>query len=189
MDRRHNLASTATISLLRQSPYEAYDSVATDTVTAGAAVAIDSISFTSDADAWLEIHDPDNTDGYIEIPYIYLGALSQLQRNANEGGTVRDEREGIVIKDSVGGYTTYVRSEQLWRRTEVFPTDYAADKTIFDAVHTYAGQGYPVVYSEDGSEALTRLVYVLNAMQGEKDHQSINYYTYPMQMSEVGGGL
>jgi hypothetical protein len=194
-DRRHNITDELTITLHRQSPFAAYTAggAATDTVTADAPIIFD-ISSITETDWWIEIHDPDNTDGYIEIPYIYLGAKSDLSRGFGNSYLYSPRTHGNIIADSVGGYTAYVRSEQLLEHTIVFKL-LAADFAIIEAIADVARLGQPVVFSEDSTDAKTRLVYWVDAMNPRYQkiidpnppNSTIDQVT--MQLNECGGGL
>ena len=137
---------------------------------------------------WLEIHDPDNPDGYIEIPYVYLGSKTDLNRGFFSGYRHSERRHGSMLTDSVGGYTAYVRSEELWEadfRLRALPDDLAT----LQSLASVAGHGRPFVFSEDGSAAKARLVYWADAMAPSYTHNIDTQNFVDLPLREAGGGL
>lgn len=193
IDRRHNISNGITIKLYRQSPYESLDLVTSEAVTAGAVIIIEPSS-TTDVDWWIEIHDPDNADGYIEIPYIYLGAKTDLNRGFAVPYGYSPRTFGTVIADSAGGLTGYARSEQLWEAELVFKpltTDFATIEAVADVARLMR----PVVFSEDATDAKTRLIYWKDAQQPryekivDPNPPSSTRDEITMSLQECGGGV
>jgi hypothetical protein len=188
IDRRHNLSTGATVKLLYGNLYNNYYVADSQTVTAGQAVVLEYSGGSGYSGWWLEIHDPDNSSGYIEIPHIYLGAKSGMER-----GFLRRYRHGqmilgTVIQDCGGGFTGYMRSEKLWSADLKFRCT-SNDFSTIQAVSDEAGRMRPVIFSENGSPSKTRLVYLTNAMQGDYEHIITDSHFAGLKLVEAGGGI
>ena len=163
----------------------------TISVTAGQAV-VHSLSAAPDASTfwWIEIHDPDNTAEYIEVPYVFIGEHNSTIRSFLRGYSHGDFAIGTTVADSAGGFTSYPLTDRLWRKAITFRA-LPADKVILEAVLDEAYRGRPFVFCEDiDNEATqTRLVYWRDAMNPNYQNtiQSINMIT--LQLQEAGGGL
>jgi len=148
LDRRHNLTSTATVRLLRTSWNAGYGSVAVTNVTAGKPVVM-CFSSSSAISWWLEIHDPDNPDGYIEIPHVWLGEWQDLAGSyGDEGGYIR--RAVVAGRGATSTILTRVGSrlgpvlyefELPWKFKD-------ADRAIWEAAMAYAATD-PMVLTLD----------------------------------------
>jgi len=169
IDRRHNLSSSATMRLFRGAWYwsSTDNSVVTPPVTAGQPV-VSRFSSTATTDWWLEIHDPDNPDGYIELPFIYLGqsqaftsASFSLNRNKGTGRTTTQ------VRTEAGNIRTAVKSEQYTYCQGMFYPAEGADLTELRAAAAYASQGKVIVfcYDSDDEDDNTWAMYWLNAAE------------------------
>jgi len=88
---------------------------------------------------WLEIHDPDNSDGYIEIPHVWLGEWQDLaQSYGDDGGYIR--RPVVAGRGAQSSILTRVGSrlgpvlyefELPWKFQD-------ADRAIWEAAMAYA---------------------------------------------------
>lgn len=186
IDRRHNLSSYATIRLLTGSVFSLYHSITSASVTAGEPVVL-SFTIGINGYAWLEIRDP-GSPGYIELPYVYLGDSTFMQRAHLRGYNHGQPSLGNVVADSGGGYTAYARSEKLWSANLRFRCN-STDFTTLQSVLDTARLMRPVVFSEDGSEEKTRLVYLPEAMKSEYQHILTNHNFVDIALQEAGGGL
>lgn len=189
IDRRHNLSEEAVIRLFGDStPYLMDPTSLRDSATMVAGRPVIFSCDETSSNMWIEIHDPDNPDGYIEIPYIYLGEKASMSRGFLRGYRYSQRRHGNVISDSAGGYTGYARSEQLWEadiRFRALPTDF----TVLEKVADKASMMRPIVFSEDGTDSKTRLVYWMDAMTPGFSHIVDTQNFIDLQLKECGGGL
>jgi len=138
LDRRHNLTSTATVKLLWSGWFGSYNLIASKSVTAGQPVAA-RFSVGASTYWWLEINDPANTDGYIEIPHVWLGQWQALAQSfGDEGGYLR--RPVVAGRGAVSTILTRVGSrigpvlyefELPWKFKD-------ADRAIWEAAMAYA---------------------------------------------------
>lgn len=190
IDRRHNLSNGATVRLMRGDWHSnSAQEGATATVAADQSIIITLPSApTADTHWWLSIDDPDNPDGYIEIPYVYLGSKVVMNRGFLRGYRHSERRHGSMLGDSVGGYTAYVRSEELWEadyRLRTLTSDLATVRSLASV----AGLGRPFVFSEDGSVAHARLVYWPDALAPPYTHNVGDQNFIDLHLREAGGGI
>ena len=160
LDRRHNLTSTGTVRLLRGDRGGVYDSVTSVSVTVGQPV-VSRFSSTTTNKWWLEINDPDNSDGYIEIPYVYLGSYTSMERAHLRGYSHEEPQPGNPDSDSFGNLTGHVIGGQVWVADLKFrcnATDFSTMQSVWDECARYR----PVVFCEDVDyeSTKTRLVKV-----------------------------
>ena len=148
LDRRHNLTSTATVRLLRGDRGAAYDSVSyISSITAGQPV-VSRFSSTTTNKWWLEINDPDNSDGYLEIPYVYLGSYTSMERAHLRGYSHEEPQPGNPDSDSFGNLTGHIIGGQVWAADLKFrcnSTDFSTMQSVWDECARYR----PVVFCED----------------------------------------
>jgi len=172
LDRRHNLTSTATIRLLRGDRGGIYNSVSyISSITAEQPV-VSRFSSTTTNKWWLEINDPDNPDGYIEIPHVWLGEWQDLgMAFGDEGGYLR--RPVVAGRGATSTILTRVGSrigpvvyefELPWKFKDT-------DRAIWEAAMAYAATD-PIVLAlnRDDLDDTTYLVdwlgVHLGSMQG-----------------------
>lgn len=137
LDRRHNLSSGADIRLeWSTSQYGATTASETiSSITAGEAVVK---RFSTHNARWVRIwiNDPANADGYIEIPYMYLGGYTTLQRNPIIGyGHFPKKRAGVVNETSNGNLVGYAKSDAVhdWKFSlRCNATDYSTIMSLLD---------------------------------------------------------
>ena len=109
--RNHNLTSSAVLNLYRLDVHDAFHLVDNVTVVAGEPIRLtiaDSASFRW----WIEIHDPTNTDSFIEIPYVLLGdvvAPTASFEDAAWNHTIK-KRAVIANKNPMGNVRAYTIS-------------------------------------------------------------------------------
>jgi len=158
LDRRHNLTSTATVKLFRTSWLSSYNLVASASVTAGQAV-VSRFSTTTSSVWWLEINDHANSNGYIEIPYIYLGSHAAMERAHLRGYSHEEPQPGNPDSDSFGNLTGHIIGGQVWATDLKFRCN-AADFATMQAVWDECARYRPVVFCEDADyeNTKTRLV-------------------------------
>ena len=139
IDRRHNLSTGATVRVLEQSWFSTYSSLAyKSSVTAGQPIFL-TFSGSGSVYRWLEIHDPNNADGYIEIPHVWLGQWQNLAGAfGDEGGYIR--RAVVAGRGATSTIFTRVGSrigpvlyefELPWKFKN-------ADRAIWEAAMAYA---------------------------------------------------
>jgi len=139
IDRRHNLSTGATVRVLEGSWFSAYSSLAYESsVTAGQPIVL-TFSGAGSVYRWLEIHDPNNTDGYIEIPHVWLGEWQDLAGSyGDESGYIR--RAVVAGRGAMSSILTRVGSrigpvlyefELPWKFKD-------ADRAIWEAAMAYA---------------------------------------------------
>jgi len=202
LDRRHNLTSTATVKLFRTSWLSSYNLVASASVTAGQAV-VSRFSTTTSSVWWLEINDPNNTDGYIEIPHVWLGEWQGLVgAHGDEGGYLR--RAVVAGRGAMSTILTRVGSrigpvlyefELPWKFKD-------ADRAIWEAAMAYAATDPMVLaLNRDDLDDTTYLVdwlgVHLGSMQGRgelvlrkrTDGGDDSLSETMMTFSEVGAGV
>jgi len=201
LDRRHNLTSTATVKLLRSGWYGSYNLIASESVTAGKPVAA-RFSTTANQYWWLEINDPANTDGYIEIPHVWLGQWQALAQSfGDEGGYLR--RAVVAGRGATSTILTRVGSrigpvvyefELPWKFKD-------PDRAIWEAAMAYAATD-PIVLAlnRDDLDDTTYLVdwlgVHLGSMQGrgelvlrKRTDSGDALSETTMVFSEVGAGV
>jgi len=159
IDRRHNLSTGATVRVLNGSWFSSYASMGYKaSVTAGEAIVL-TLTTGGSAYQWLEINDPDNSDGYIEIPYIYLGDFTSMERAHLRGYSHEEPQPGNPDSDSFGNLTGHIIGGQVWAADLKFrcnSTDFATMQSVWDECARYR----PVVFCEDADYegTKTRLV-------------------------------
>jgi len=147
LDRRHNITSTGTVRLLRDDWFSTYDSVSSITATAGQPV-VKRLSSTTETQWWLEINDPDNSDGYIEIPHVWLGSYTSMERAHLRGYDHNEFMPGNPQADVLGNPAGYIRGGQVWDKGLTFRCN-ATDFSTMQSVWDEAGRHRPVVFCED----------------------------------------
>ena len=139
IDRRHNLSTGATVRVLNGSWFSSYSSKGYKaSVTAGEAIVL-TLTTGGSAAQWLEINDPANPDGYIEIPHVWLGHWQNLAGSyGDEGGYLR--RAVVAGRGAMSTILTRVGSrigpvlyefELPWKFKD-------ADRAIWEAAMAYA---------------------------------------------------
>jgi len=202
IDRRHNLTSTATVRLLRTALSASYTSVSyISSITAGQPV-VSRFSTGTHAQWWLEINDPANPDGYIEIPHVWLGHWQDLVgAYGDDSGYLR--RPVVAGRGATSTILTRVGSrigpvlyefELPWQFKD-------ADRTIWEAAMAYAATDPMVlVLDRDNTDNAAYLVdwlgVHLGSMQGRGEltmqkrtdtDDALNRTM--MTFSEVGAGV
>ena len=147
LDRRHNLTSTATVKLLRSGWYGSYNLIASESVTAGQPV-VSRFSTSANMYWWLEINDPNNSNGYIEIPFVYLGSHAAMERAHLRGYDHSEFMPGNQQTDVLGNPDGYIRGGQAWAKGLTFRCN-ATDFSTMQSVWDEAGRNRPVVFCED----------------------------------------
>jgi len=203
IDRRHNLSTGATVRVLNGSWFSSYSSKGyTASVTAGNPVVL-TLTTGGSAYQWLEINDPNNSDGYIEIPHVWLGEWQDLgMAFGDEGGYLR--RPVVAGRGAASTILTRVGSrigpvlyefELPWKFKD-------ADRAIWEAAMAYAATDPIVlVLDRDNPDNTAYLVdwlgVHLGSMQGRGElvlrkrtdggDDSLSETT--MVFSEVGAGV
>ena len=187
--RFHNLTSAATVRLLRDDPYASFDSVATPTVTANQPI-VSRFSSTTNTIWWLLINDPGNTDGYLEIPDIYLGPYTSMERAHLREYDWSEPRPGVFQKDALGGITGCVKGEQGWSEELKFRAN-AADLATLQSVIDEVSLARPVVFCEDvdNETTKTRLVQLPSALTPKYKHIIGSGHWVWLPVEEVPCGL
>lgn len=187
LDRRHNLTSSATVRLLRDDWFSTFDSVSNITsVTAGQPV-VSRISSTTETAWWLEIHDPSNSDGYIEIPHVYLGTYASMERAHLSGYGWDEPTPGSAIANSLGGVTGYVRGAQGWSKElsiRCNATDLATMQAVRDVTRLYR----PVIFCEDVDNEDTQ-TYLVELSNWKLQHRIGPNHMVNVNVLEVPEGL
>ena len=148
IDRRHNLSTGATVRVLNGGWFASYASKGYEaSVTAGEAIVL-TLTTGGSAAQWLEINDPDNTDGYIEIPYIYLGDFTSMERAHLRGYSHEEPQPGNPDSDSFGNLTGHIIGGQVWAADLKFRCN-AADFSTMQSVWDECARYRPVVFCED----------------------------------------
>jgi len=139
IDRRHNLSTGATVRVLNGGWFSSYASKGYKaSVTAGEAIVL-TLTTGGSAAQWLEINDPANPDGYIEIPHVWLGHWQNLAGSyGDEGGYLR--RAVVAGRGAMSTILTRVGSrigpvlyefELPWKFKD-------SDRAIWEAAMAYA---------------------------------------------------
>jgi len=186
LDRRHNLTSTATVKLLRGGKYNSYDVISSESVTAGQPVAARFSTATSTY-WWLEIHDYANTDGYIEIPYIYLGSHTSMERAHLRGYDHSEFMPGNQQADVLGNPDSYIRGGQVWAKGLTFRCN-ATDFSTMQSVWDEAGRNRPVVFCEDADNEDTQ-TWLVKIPTMKYQHIYTTNHMVKVDMQEVAVGL
>ncbi len=159
------------------------------TVTVGESIVI-SLSAGSNTSLTVDILDPDNTAGYIELPYIYMGETINMVRSFSQEYGFNAPRKALTVPDSAGGKTVYSLTDPLYHKSLAFPYSKAADTVTLQSVLNIASQGIPVVWCEDidNEDTLTYIVYVDNANETTFRHKYETVSGLEMSLTEVGAG-
>jgi len=148
IDRRHNLSTGATVRVLNGGWFASYASKGYEaSVTAGEAIVL-TLTTGGSAAQWLEINDPDNTDGYIEIPYIYLGDFISMERAHLRGYDHDEFMPGTRQTNTLGNRAGYISGGQVWAKSLTFRCN-ATDFSTMQSIRDESDRDRPVVFCED----------------------------------------
>ena len=187
IDRRHNLTSTATVRLLRGDLGSAYNSVSyISSITAGQPV-VSRFSSTTTNKWWLEINDPDNTDGYIEIPFAYLGSNTSMERAHLRGYDHDEFMPGNQQSDVLGNPDGYIRGGQVWGKSLTFRAN-ATDFSTLQSVRDETGRNRPVAFCEDVDNEDTE-TWLVKIPDMKYSHIYTTYRFVKAAVQEVAVGL
>ena len=170
IDRRHNLTAGATVRLMRGDWFggASVQEGSTAVVVAGQPVFIELDSTpTADAQWWIAIDDPDNNDEYIELPAVWLGNKSSLMRSFELNSSYSTFVPGGASEVANGSFSSHVSGDELYQRQLSFRTP-AADVAILEAAIAEWNAGRQVVWSEDGTNEMARLVVSPDALPGKR---------------------
>ncbi len=191
IDRHHNLQTGATIRLWGRSPTGTNDAelLDTDTATAGEAYTIIISTPTARDQFWLEIDNQDNPDGYISIPFVFIGTLTDLDHS-----WINDARwsnqANILTRETDGGARFGIQTTigELWRLSALFEPVDTSDQTTIESAIQFGKRGtVPVVLKDD--EGIYRTVYILQELIGYVQ-DSVTFTNYPqLTFEEIGGGI
>ena len=184
VDSRHNLTGSATVKLYRGDWHSTtIDPTLVATLTAAAdTVIIDrAVSGSNDTFWFLEIHDPDNPDGFLALPYVYLGSMDTYEQDFsfNPSPRLSESRAVTSNTNAIGNLRTYVLSNQIHSGSGEIKFTAATDLATLQSLATSAGQGEPFFLVWDKSiEARelthTWLVYWLNASEFSRSMATMN---------------
>ena len=172
---QHNLTGSATIKLWRGDWHSTTTDptlVATLTAAADTVIIDRAVSGSNDTFWFLEIHDPDNPDGFLALPYVYLGSVDTFTVDfiMTPAPTLSEPRAAIFNTNAIGNLRTYVLSNQIHSGAGTLKFTNAADLVTLQSLAASAGQGEPFFLVWDKStpaRALdsTWLVYWINAAE------------------------
>lgn len=199
IDRRHNLQTGATVDVWRASTTGAGRTLrGSAVVVAGEAVVITGITGGATIAHVIEINDPGNTDGYIEIPLTYLGTVTSLSHGAQLSDAqwsnqvrmqTRETEAGARSGIQVSGDEQYILQATYVPRTDALCADMdLTDQTTLEtAIQAGKGGVVPIVFLDEAG--VWRNVYIrqenINSLGG-----SATLFEYPsLELAEVGGGI
>lgn len=192
----HNIGNNGgspMISLKRGDRYSVVQEVVVDqqSVVAGQPIVIRIATPTADTHWSIEIDDADNLAGTIEIPYVFMGVRSPMEKSFQIGFNEADILLGQMTADGSGSYTAYPRTDEIYQAGPLRFRANSNDKAILESVFAEARRGRPVIFcpSEDDEDTDTKLVYLPEAMNPRVQKISTKRHLMDVPIIEAGGGL
>ena len=185
IDRRHNLTTGAKVKLCSGSWAWQSNELAEKTVEARKPLVFH-IPETEDFNFHLEINDPANKDGFVSIPYLFMGKSMVMQRGFLKGNQRTDYVYGSTNHDGCGGINSVIRSMHLYHNgveLRLIP----GDRQIIETVARQWQLNRPVVFSEDvDDEDSYLLVKNENPLEITFTHRIADIFTTRLGLREVG---
>ena len=166
VDPRKNLATGATWKLCRGDWFSTYELIDSGTVIENEPI-ISLPDNVTNTKWWLEFLDPDNLDGYLEFPFIYLGQRLALTAASLSLNRIKAPQMRTItqVKTEAGNVRTSVKSGlYVHILSSIYPME-GADLVEMLAAAAYASQGKVIIFCYDSEDAVnnTWAMYWLDA--------------------------
>ena len=166
VDPRNNLATGATWKLCRGDWFSTYELIDSGTVTENEPI----ISLPDDntnTKWWLEFHEADNADGYLEFSFIYLGQRLALTAASLSLNRIKAPQMRTItqVRTEAGNIRTSIKSNlYVHILSSIYPME-GADLVEMLAAAAYASQGHVIIFCYDSEDAVnnTWAMYWLDA--------------------------
>jgi hypothetical protein len=184
----HNISSGATITLKGHTSDSWGSPDFSENVTFAADKILHYLSAATSKRYWkIEIYDPNNTDGYIEIGELYLGTYLELSKNFAAGFS---EETNFIVETNTSPYG--IDRDRFYNTQKIFNIDFnvvpAEDVASMEAMVSAitdraAGIIKPVWFNKDSDSPEKTWLVKLSSLPVE--HVTLSFYDMLIELREV----
>jgi len=187
IDRRHNLATGSLVQWHVNNPEN--DSASRATVSTTVNIAMPIVlerSQLTNKYPWFEFIDSSAAgNGYYDIPAIYVGEKTELQRSLLTGYSKKRLRSGSRAASVSGSQNTYTTGDIHYGFDISFRCD-AADRAVIEAAIDASSEGYPAVFCPDSERPEeTYFVLIENPFDVQFKHITGDHFAVDLQLIEI----